>query len=100
MEYKEGIPYTMDGFEKEYQRRLYLIGRDTTNMKEIIKAQEENDQMWDKEKKKPFFAGIFRFSLIYNNFCVIIYLLTEMLACIFTLCMLITTIGKNRNGRL
>lgn len=100
MEYKEGIPYTMDGFEKEYQRRLYLIGRDTTNMKEIIKAQEENDKMWDKEKKKPFFAGIFRFSLICNNFCVIIYLLTEVFACIITLCMLITTIGKNRNGRL
>lgn len=100
MEYKEGIPFTMDGFEKEYQRRLYLIGRDTTNMQTIIKAQEENDQMWDKEIKKPFFAGIFRFSLIYNNFYVIVYLLTEIIACIITLGVLITAIGKFRDGKL
>lgn len=96
MEYKEGIPYTMDGFEEEYQRRLYLIGRDTSNMQEVIKAQKESDQLWDKEKKLPFFAGIFRFSLIYNNFHVIIYLTTVMIACLITLYLLITTIGKKR----
>lgn len=79
MKYKEGVPYTMDGFEKEYQRRLYLMGADTNNMKQIIENQRMFSETWDEEIIPPRISGVFRFSLIYNNFAVIAYLIMMLL---------------------
>jgi len=82
-----GFPYKMNDFEQEYQRRLYLSGQDTTNMKAKI-------EIANNCHVTTSYFGHSKLYLFYNNMEVSLYLFFTLVSSVILLIIFISTIVK------